>query len=810
MISSILARLRWLRRKFSRTHWAARWLGIKSPEGEAQEPGLIMLQIDGLSRREFERAVESGQLPFLARLIRRGHFTLESFYSGLPSSTPAVQGEIFFGVRTAVPSFEFLHRKTGKVFRMYESTAAAEIQNELENHCPDPLLKGGRSYLNIYRAGADYSHYCSQDTARSEVIRRLHPVKWLILSIVYAPKIFRMTALALLEFSLAIVDAVRGLFEREDLIREILFIPTRVFFCLVLRELVRFRVMLDIECGVQVIHANFLGYDEQAHRRGPDSAFAHWTLKGIDRALRDICRAGGRSTYRDYEWIVFSDHGQERTISFARKHGRELDAAVREVFSRGSLMGRNIWISRLPEVVGSTLGRYRHFFGLKPASRESAPAPDPATQIIITAMGPVGHLYLPEIPPPAEMESYARELVEIAGIPLVLIANKAVGVRAFNRSGTWKLPEDRAEIFGPAHPYLDEAAADLVALCQHPDAGDFIISGWDYQETPLSFASENGAHGGPGSTETRGFLLVPDRIQRWHVAHLAHTRNRVRGEDLRKIALHFLGRDGAREERVAEHPARDQNLTLKVMTYNIHSCRGLDGKVRPERVARVINHFDPDVVAVQEVDSHRFRSGGHDQSQLIADHLRMSHVFHAMFEEERERYGIAIFAKFPFTIVKAAHLTGAERRVFREARGAIWVQLEFDGRRPLHFINTHFGLGGEEKRRQVEQLLGRDWLGDIPESEPVILCGDFNSGPRSTVFRSLSHRFRDVQLAAANHKPRSTFTSVKPFMRIDHILVSRHFAVGRVELPKTPTAVIASDHLPLCVELTLPAHHEPS
>lgn len=769
-----------------------------------------MVQIDGLSRTEFERALGNGRLPFLARLIRRGHFTLESFYSGLPSTTPAVQGEIFFGVRTAVPSFEFLRRKSGKVFRMYESTAAAEIQAELEKRCPDPLLKQGRSYLNIYRGGAEFSHYCSQDTALHEVLRQLHPVKWLILSTLYAPKILRMTALVLLEFGLAVVDAFKGVFERQTFFNEMGFVPARVFFSILLRELVRFRVMLDIENGVQVIHANFVGYDEQAHRRGPDSAFAHWTLKGIDSAVRDICRAAGRSTYRDYEWIVFSDHGQERTIPFATKHGRGIDAAVREVFSRGSLAGRGIWMSWLPEVIGNTLERWRHFFGMKPPGREEAAAPDPATQIVITAMGPVGHLYLPEIPPPAEMESYARDLVETAGIPLILIPGEDTGVRAFNRCGAWKLPADRAEILGPAHPYLDEAAADLVALCRHPDAGDFVISGWDYQETPLSFPMENGAHAGPGAEETRGFLLVPDRIQRWHVAHLANTRNRVRGEDLRKIALHFLGRDGTREERVPHHPDRDPNLTLRVMTYNIHSCRGLDGKVRPERVARVINHFDPDVVAVQEVDSHRFRSGGHDQSQLIADHLRMSHVFHAMFEEERERYGIAIFSKFPFTIVKAAHLTGAERRVFREARGAIWVQLEFDGRRPLHFINTHFGLGGEEKRRQVEQLLGRDWLGEIPESEPMILCGDFNSGPRSAVFRRLLHRFRDVQLAADNHKPRATFTSVRPFMRIDHIFVSRQFTVGRVELPKTPTAVIASDHLPLCVELTLPAHHEPS
>jgi len=222
----------------------------------------------------------------------------------------------------------------------------------------------------------------------------------------------------------------------------------------------------------------------------------------------------------------------------------------------------------------------------------------------------------------------------------------------------------------------------------------------------------------------------------------------------------------------------------------------------------VINHFDPDIIAVQEVDSHRMRSGGQDQSQVIADHLRMEHVFHAMFEEESERYGIAIFSKYPFTTVKACHLTTADRRLFREARGAIWVKLEFEGRRPFHFINTHFGLRRNERQAQAEELLGSGWLGKIPENEPVILCGDFNAGPKSEVVRKLQERFRDVQLAMPGHRPRATFLSVRPLFRIDHVFVSKHFEVNQVALPDTPTAVMASDHLPLCVELTLHANHE--
>jgi endonuclease/exonuclease/phosphatase family metal-dependent hydrolase len=238
------------------------------------------------------------------------------------------------------------------------------------------------------------------------------------------------------------------------------------------------------------------------------------------------------------------------------------------------------------------------------------------------------------------------------------------------------------------------------------------------------------------------------------------------------------------------------------MTYNIHSCVGIDGKVRPERIARVINHFDPDIVAVQEVDCHRHRSGGHDQAQMIADHLRMTHVFEAMFEEQKERYGIAIFSKHPLKIIKSGLLTNGGPG-FREARGAIWVQLQIEGHESFHFINTHFGLGREEKAEQMQKLLGEQWLGSIPENEAVILCGDFNSGPQSKVLKPLQGFLFDAQQSVEGSKPRPTFSSINPFLRIDHVFVSGHFVVKSIDVPHTPTAVVASDHLPVCIELSL-------
>ena len=790
----------------SRSRLAARLFGHEIPQGTSEKPGLIMIQVDGLSRQQMEAAMRKGRLPFLKRLIRERHFSLESFYSGMPSTTPAVQGEIFYGSRAAVPAFHFLQRKTGRAVKMYQADVATEFGGKLEQEAGSGLLAGGRSYSNVYRAGAARSRYCAEDFAPNEIFRKLHPFKSLLLGLVYAPKILRMFGLGLVEFALALVDLFKGLYRRRNFLKEFQFVPSRVGVCVVLRELIRFRILLDIEGGERIVHANFLGYDEQAHRRGPDSGFAHWSLKGIDGAIRDIYRAAHRSDYRDYELIIYSDHGQERTESFERRHGRSLRDALSQVFAEGPAAGLEVWQrpAPIPELMGQTIERGEAILGLRRGEeKESDFVPDADNEIVVAAMGPIGHIYVPRDFNDEQKMAHARKLVA-AGVPLVLFLDQAGDARACNAQGEWKLSEDPKNIFGAGHPFLEEVAQDTDQLCRHPDAGDFVISGWDPEQPALSFPLENGAHGGPGPEETHGFLLLPDRIRRWHLAHLPRTNQRVRGEELRDIALHYLGGEGPREERVPEAPQQPgaADTSLRIMSYNLHSCRGLDGKVRPERIARVINAYDPDLVAVQEVDAHRASSGSQDQAHLIARHLRMGHVFQTMLEKEGEGYGIAIFSKYPFEKIRAGFLTPAARR--REGRGAICLRVTpSQGGRPFYFINTHFGLGRTERREQASRLLDEDWLGGIPADEPVILCGDFNSRPRSRVYRQLAGRLDDVWQRAGAGRARPGFPSVLPVLRLDHLFLSDHFTVRKVEVPKTAVTSVASDHLPLCAELSL-------
>jgi endonuclease/exonuclease/phosphatase family metal-dependent hydrolase len=775
----------------------------------------VILQIDGLSRTQLDEAIAKGRMPFLRSLMKRGHFEELSFYSGLPSTTPAVQAEVFFGVKTAVPAFQFLDRDTGKTCLMYEVDCAKAVGQKLAAE-HQPLLEGGRSYSNIYAAGAEEARLCAETMDLKTLRQMARPWNLAVVFALYFFTILRVTALAFLELFIAMGDFFSGIAQREHWRAEWHSVRSRIGVSIVMREWLRIIVKLSIEEGAPIIHANFLGYDEQAHRRGPESAFAHWVLKGIDDAIRDIFRTARRSDVRDYEVVVFSDHGQERTRIYDSECCHTIQEAAARAFSSGPLAGRVIkdldnYGTRGPE----TDQRARRLLRFKRSqTKPTQPsAEELANDVIVTALGPLGHIYLPVPLSDADKNEYARDLVHNEKAPLVIFRDEQGAIRARNLRGVWEIPKDAALVFGPDHPFLEEATADLIRLCEHRDSGDLIISGWSCEQTAVTFVHENGAHGSIGDEEVRGFALVP------HGLHIKHRRASngeafVRGVDLYRAAWRYVhpGKK-LRHPHPHAHAAGDVHIAhnshahatgkpLRVMTYNIHSCIGIDGKVRPERIISVIKSCRADVIALQEVDANRRRSRHHEQARMIAEALAMSHHYYAISDWSGEQYGLAVISRYPLEHVQSAHLTAADHRRRSEARGAMWVKIHSAGGW-VHVINTHFGLRREERLRQSRILLGDDWLGRIPADEPVVLCGDMNAGPKSPVCRSLAGRLHDAQACVPNFRPQATFLSTMPIRRLDHIFVSEHFTIRDIILPRSPTAQVASDHLPVCAELVI-------
>ena len=754
-----------------------------------------MIQVDGLSREQLSRALNRGEMPFLLGLLKKEGYRLHTHYSGMPSSTPAVQGELFFGVRTCVPAFSFMDRKSGQVVRMFDPMPVAGIEAELK-HQGKPLLRGGSAYSDALTGGAAEPHFCPSALGLGSSLRSAAPLGMSIVILYNVHSFLRTAVLLAIELVLAVFDCASGVIDGCDLMKELKFVPTRVAICILLRELVTIGAKIDIARGLPVIHVNFLGYDEQAHRRGPSSRFAHWALKGIDDAIARIWRAARRSVRRDYDVWIYSDHGQEDTAAYPKIHGRTAAEAVAEVFEHldrdeplcaapGNARGVQFQRARL---LGGK--RIQKLFPLGPESTERRKIPP----VTVTAMGPLGFVYASRRFAREERDALAKGLVELAKIPLVLVADSREQVRAWTREGEFELPRDRDKILGPRHPFLDEVTQDLISLCRHPKAGDFVICGWQPDGPPYTFPIENGSHGGPGAEETQGFALLPA-----DTPLPERPRDYLRPTDLRRGALHRLG-DTKIRTTAKWTGKRIGGDRFRVLTYNVHSCIGMDGKVSPDRIARVIAQCSPDIVALQELDVGRARTKGVNQARLIAQTLQMAFQFHPVIRMEQGLYGNAVLTHFPMKLVKARRLPGLTNKPRIERRGALWAAIDVGGRQ-IQFINTHLGLRSRERRLQVEALLGLDWLHHPDCLEPVILCGDFNALPYSWASRHIARRLRDAQVSVRNHRPLKTWFGRLPAARIDHVFVGPGIEVLAVNVSRTGLARVASDHLPLMVDL---------
>lgn len=768
-----------LRKILSRHLVAIRLLGLSKVERPAHGFGLVMVQIDGLSKTQFETAVKHGHMPFLKSLLTKEHYVAHTFYSGLPSNTPNVQGELFYGVKGCVPSFSFLDRETAQPIKMFDSAYVENLQAQLQQNRRG-LFEGGSAYSNIFTGGAKEGHFCFGKAGWDGVLHAVNPFVLPFLIILYIDVFFRTFVLLVVEFFIALFECIRGTLKGRLFSEELRFVWLRVLVCVFLREVVVIGACMDIMRGLPVVHLNLLGYDEQAHCRGPSSAFAHWSLRGIDDCIKRLDRVTKWYPRGIYDIWVYSDHGQVKTTPYLIRYGRTAEDAIEQLFEsvsppKNRSSGDLRWVTVLQNKPKQTpAGIPFDFAGQK---------------VFVTAMGPLGQVYINKTLENHELEFYARRMVSELHIPLVMMRKGSRNITAFTEKGEFTLPEQAAEVFGKEHPFLDDIKEDVVRMCFHPNAGELTIAGWAEGSAPISFPLEYGAHAGMSIEETRAFALLPVD------APVAQTdKAYLRPVDLRETALRYINR-----ERPTRRAQGEKTDYLRFMSYNVHGCKGMDGHISTERIARVIARQNPDIIALQEIDFGRLRSQGIDQAAKIAAYLEMTYHFHPVFRQQEGEYGNALLSRYPLTLIKRAPLPKLDGTGY-EPRGAMWVSLEWKGMK-FNVINTHLSIWPRERMLQAEALMTDQW--QVPNNEPVILCGDFNAFPGSAVYRRICRQYIDSQKILEGHRPRRTWSGQYPVAQIDHVFLSPHFEVVAVSVPSTNLNKLASDHLPFIADIKI-------
>jgi endonuclease/exonuclease/phosphatase family metal-dependent hydrolase len=235
-------------------------------------------------------------------------------------------------------------------------------------------------------------------------------------------------------------------------------------------------------------------------------------------------------------------------------------------------------------------------------------------------------------------------------------------------------------------------------------------------------------------------------------------------------------------------------MVLKFLTYNMHYGVGRDKNYRIERIIKVIENEDPDVVALQEVDYNMARTHFDNQSRIIGNALGM-HYHHCVNRHIGEgRFGITALSKFPFHDVKRFDLS--YRFTFREPRGALRADIIIENSRRLHFFNIHLGLSARERYYQMRRLLSGSILLDQTISAPVVALGDFNDRPIPVVHTRLQNHFID-SFKSAGRTRKSTFFLGPIGFRLDYIYFDKSLRPITAYVVRNRLACMASDHFPV-------------
>lgn len=236
---------------------------------------------------------------------------------------------------------------------------------------------------------------------------------------------------------------------------------------------------------------------------------------------------------------------------------------------------------------------------------------------------------------------------------------------------------------------------------------------------------------------------------------------------------------------------------MRIMSYNVQVGWGKG----IEAVAELIKKYDPDIIAIQEVDIDRKRTGYVDQFKILGDLLGMHGAYACSYSGPEEQganaqYGHALYSKYPITKENVHKLWVRDRTFPGEAP---WInepraclQTVTNG---IRFFSLHFSTVPDIQRKQAEQLAAL-----IKENNdlPLVALGDFNNSYFSDALEPVNF----LNNGLAEIEPAYTYPNGhEAYDDIDHILLSSHFKVLGAQVIFDDEGY--SDHNPIICDVEL-------
>lgn len=472
-------------------------------------PGVVFVQIDGLSEPVLRRALASGDAPTLHRWIHHGSHRLVGWETDWSSQTGVSQCGILHGSNHDMPAFRWVEKDTGTVMVSNHPASAAEIERR-HSDGNGLLAHHGSSYGNLFsgdaeravltmsgagrvkegRIGAGYGRYFSRPS---------NAVHTLVAAVT---DIWR-------ERRAARDQRRRGVEPRVH--RGFVYSLLRAFTTVVSRDVCVHGILGDVAEGRAAIYVDMLGYDEVSHHSGPERVDSLAVLRDIDRQIARIERSFAWAP-RPYHMVVLSDHGQTQGPTFEEQFGESLEALVERLTGADAAGDPD-----------SGAGNTESTAWLRGARGDDHRPELDAGAMTVLGSGSLGLVYFPGPPRRLTLEEIEERhpgLVEglrrHPGIGFVLVRSAEHGSLVLGAGGRRCLdrpPVDPDAVEGedPLAPFGAGAVAKVARVDGYPHVADLMINARYDADNDEIFAFEHqvGSHGGLGGPQTHPFLLHP-------------------------------------------------------------------------------------------------------------------------------------------------------------------------------------------------------------------------------------------------------------------------------------------------------------
>ena len=481
-------------------------------------PGVIIVEIDGLSYEVLCEAVERGDMPTVKEMIDSDNYNLRMWETDLSSQTGASQAGILHGNNEGIVAFRWIEKSNGN--QLMQCSGITKVP-ELEHRISDGnglLVDNGASRSNLFSGDTDNVIFTF-----SKILdfKKLYNNAWY--SVFSNPSNFaRIIALffadIIREIWSQIAHSIKNI--RPRINRGITYIPTRAATNVFMREINTSTLIGDMMVGdVDVAYSTYLGYDEIAHHSGVRDNDAWFALREMDKQIKHLTNAN-KYCPRDYQFVIQSDHGQTNGATFTQRYGETFENFVKSLLPEDMTVFAKM-TSNEDHFAGDYTPFSRKNKKIKKEKKEEQELND--SEVIVLASGNLAMIYFTQWSQRLtyeELNKYFPDLIhgiinnEYVGF--ILVKSQEHGDLAIGKNGTYFLDSGEIEGENPLEGFGDNIVMHLKRTSSFEHTPDILVNSFYDEEADEVCAFEElvGSHGGAGGDQSKPFILYPSS---WNV-----------------------------------------------------------------------------------------------------------------------------------------------------------------------------------------------------------------------------------------------------------------------------------------------------